>query len=522
MRARAALGWLVAKRALLLREAVFLVLAAFAVAPLWLVEYPPIQDLPQHLAAIRVLHDYRDPALGFASFFVTALGRTQYLAYYLATHLMAFPLGVELANRVFVTLAVAALPYGARALLKALGRDPWLGLFAFPLLWNAHLLLGFVNFIAAITLTFFGLALAVNERLQPSRARLLGVAALSLVTFYMHVVPFAFLAIGVVCIGFGEGVRRTLVRWLALLPSAIAAAVWTFTSPAGGAVRTASGLAPSTEAVRPQFQAWSDALREAPAWLTDILPGKLDEELLIVWGLLVLLCIGLGAGGRKSEALPDLRTWRQSTLVRRLAWLAPLAGLAYFVSPVTYSWIWPINARFPLLALLFLIVVLPSPTGLCRWLLLAGVASISVLSSREVATAFRRFQKNEVAEFESALAAIPVGQKVAGLIWDRGSAYVKFAPFLHAVAWYQAKKGGAVMFTFADFPQSPFRFRESNRPPRVGPRWEWMPESVNVPNDLSWYDYVLVRGGPGGVAAQPQVFSPVFQGPHWSVWKRAR
>ena len=37
-------------------------------------------------------------------------------------------------------------------------------------------------------------------------------------------------------------------------------------------------------------------------------------------------------------------------------------------------------------------------------------------------------------------------------------------------ALYQAKKGGAVMFTFADFPQSPFRFREDNRPPRVPPR----------------------------------------------------
>jgi hypothetical protein len=71
---------------------------------------------------------------------------------------------------------------------------------------------------------------------------------------------------------------------------------------------------------------------------------------------------------------------------------------------------------------------------------------------------------------------------------------------LHAVAWVQVQKGGAVMFTFADFPHSPSAFREGQRPPRVPPRWQWEPGRVVPERDLSWYDYVLVHDGPGARA----------------------
>jgi hypothetical protein len=507
-----------ARARLFLREALFLALAVLAVSPLWAVRYPPLEDLPQHLAAIRVLHDYADPRFGFSHFFVTNLGRTQYLAYYLATHVLAFVLGVERANCVFVSLAVGGLPYALRYALRALDRDEFLALFAFPLLWNAHLLLGFVNFIGAITLLFIGLALAIAERREASLFRRVALALIALITFYMHVVPFAFLALGIGWIGLGGGVRASLRRWSVLIPALVASAIWIFTSPAGDAVRAATGFGKSGYAV-PQFMPWADALRDAPGWLTDILPGVEDDHLLVIWGVLVLACIACGAGTRPG-ALEPTRDPLKSRLAARVGLLVPLAALAYFVTPASYDWIWPINARFPLLTLLLLILVLPEPRGLGRAVIVALLAVISARSSLEVLRAFRAFDKYEVGEFDSALAAIPTGQKVVGLIWDRGSRYVKFAPFLHAVAWYQAKRGGAVMFSFADFPQSPFRFREQDRPPRVPPRWEWTPERVDVVTDLVWYDYVLTRGGPGSIAAHPELFEAIFQGPNWGVWHR--
>ncbi len=502
-------------------ELLFGALAVLSAAPVWLVDHPPIQDLPQHLAAIRVLADHGDADLGFARWFELSLGSTQYLAYYLVALALSKVGGVVLANRLLITAAVVGTPYAMRALLRALGRDERLALFVFPLTWNAHLILGFLNFVSAIPLALWGLAVAVRLREEHTRGRAIGLAVLSVVTFYTHVVPFGFLGLGAGLVAMGDGLRETGRRWLPLVPAALAAVAWTQTSPAGESTLTAALLSDESSAgPEPQFMAWMDAVREIPMWLTDVLHVETDEKLLVVWGVLVLAAIALGAGRSSEEGAASRDEVRAGSLLRRVGLLAPVAALAYFVTPASYDWIWPINARFPLLALVFLIPILPAPR---RWpgaLLFAGVVAVSVLSSLEVASAFRAFEEEEVGELDAAIEAIPPGQKVAGLVFDRGSGQVKFSPFLHAVAWYQAERGGAVMFTFADFPHSPFRFREDDRPPRVPPRWEWTPERVDPARDLDWYDWVLVRGGPGRIERQRDLWEPVHRGPRWSVWKR--
>src|SRR5215204_5734909 len=134
------------RRPSLVRELVFFGLALMSVLPLWLVRHPPLQDLPQHLAAIRVLSDYGSAELGFKHWFLLSLGSTQYLSYYLAAWLLALPFGVVLANKLLLSAAIIGLPYALRSLLRALDRDQDLALFAFPLTYNAHLVLGFFNF----------------------------------------------------------------------------------------------------------------------------------------------------------------------------------------------------------------------------------------------------------------------------------------------------------------------------------------------------------------------------------------
>lgn len=512
------------RRPSVLFDLAFAALAVLAAVPLWLVKYPPIEDLPQHLAAIRVLHDFHDPALHFSEYFVLHLGHTQYLAYYLAADVLAYVFGVVLANTVLISAAIIATPYAMRGLMRALGRDERLALFVLPLTWNAHLILGFLNFVAAIPLALAGLALAVNLRRRWSTRRALLLAVVAVVTFYTHVVPFGFLGLGAALVaieGFDlQALRRTFKRWLTLGPAVVAVVVWFQTSPAGQSTLRAASLSKHAGGPRPQFIPWMDALRQAPDWLTNVLWSRVDDRLLIVWGLLVLLAIGLGAGARATDYAPTEDDVLRGSLTRRIALLAPLAALFYFVMPTGYGWIWPINARFPLLALIFLIPVLPAQRRAGSLLVLGGVAVVALLSFNAIGRAFQHFEKDEVGALDEAIAQIPKGSRVAGLIFDRGSREVRFAPFLHSVAWYQVKRGGAVMFTFADFPESPFGFHEHNRPPRVVPRWEWMPGRVDPARDLGWYRYVLVRGGPGRIASERNVYREIWHSPHWSVWKR--
>lgn len=488
-------------------------LSAHAAAPIWAAAHPPIQDLPQHLAAIRVLGSYGDPDLAFARYFTIDLTRTQYLAYYLAAVVLSWPFGVLVANKLLISASIVGTPFALRSLLRSVGADERLALFAIPLTWNAHLILGFMNFCAAIPLALYGLSLAVRLRAQWSRKRAIGLGLVAILCFYTHVVPFAFLGLGAGLVAIGGGLRPTLRRWMPLVPSALLALVWSRLSPAGESTLSAAsgGGARGKAAFVPAMQ----ALGEMPSWLTDVLHGEVDDHLLVAFGLLLLVAAVSGRGSFTSTSTPVALGAR-----RRIALLSPLAASLYFLTPASYDWIWPINARFPLLAILFGIVALPRQRGLFGAVTLAAVAFVGVASSAEVKRAFVAFETEEVGALEEAIDAMPKGARVAGLIFDRGSRHVKFSPFIHSAAWVQAENGGAVMFTFADFPQSPFIFRDAPRPPRVGPRWEWMPERVDPARDLAWYDYVLVRGGPGRIAGQKERFEEVFRSERWSVWRR--
>jgi hypothetical protein len=463
----------------------FFVTVAATTWPLWNATYLPIQDLPQHLAAIRVLHSFDDGAFGFQRYFEVDLLRTQYLAYYMLADLLCHVMNPEHASRLILTACVMGTPYALRALLRALGRDLRMALFVLPLTYNAHLILGFVNFLMAIPLALLGLALAVEQRYAPSKTRAVGLAFVALAAFYSHVVPFALLGLGMLVLTLQTDLRAMFLGLSPLLPSGLAAALWSSKSPAGQA--TLEAARGGGALVEPTFQSAKTALADVPNWLTDVLHTPDDAKLLDAYLIVLAVTFGTGLLRSRTEVLRGYGlTWR--------LWALPLAAsVLYFVAPTSYAWIWPIAQRFPLLALVFLIPVLPAPP---RWLAELAIVAVLVISAWQVRLidhAFTQFDQVDVGDFDAALSHIPPRQRVAGLIYGRGSSSVKFSPFIHYVAYYQARKGGAVMFTFADFPQSPMRFLPQDRPPTVPPRWEWTPERVR-PADLRWDDYVLVRG----------------------------
>src|SRR5581483_9156020 len=81
----------------------YFLVAILASAPAWIVKHPPMQDLPLHLATIRIVKSFHDPAFGFSDYFVLTLDRTQYVVYYLLGAALAFFVGVVAANVLLVS-----------------------------------------------------------------------------------------------------------------------------------------------------------------------------------------------------------------------------------------------------------------------------------------------------------------------------------------------------------------------------------------------------------------------------------
>lgn len=485
---------------------------AVLVWPVWSVDQLPLQDLPQHLAAARVLAEYNNPATGFADFFELRLLETQYVGLYGLMVALSVAMPLELVVRLLVTAILVGIPLSLAGTLRAVGNSRWLALLALPLLWNVHLLLGFLNFVGGVPFMFWGLTLASRLGRSPRvdlRTAALFVAA-ALGAFFMHVVPFGLMMIGATLLTMRGGVRQTITRWLVLAgPSALALG-WLFLSSAGGS--TASSVAGGNSPAWPL----SARFRELASWMTDLTPTESGELALAVWGAAIAAAVLAGPSREEPDASRDPQSDRV-----RLGLLALLTWVFYLVMPLSNDWIWPIAPRFSLLAAWLVIPALPRPTRAGVVTACAGALVATWISAGMVRDAFVAFQ-DEVGAFDDAVAVLPEGSRVAALIWDRHSAAVRFAPFLHYGARVQFERGGAAMFTFADFPQSPYAFREDNRPPRVPPRWEWEPQRVAPVADLAWYDYVITRGGPGRIARAGSDYEKLYDDGVWRVWRRTR
>lgn len=520
------------KRKQLLIEGLFLALVAISCVPLWVPDWLPLQDLPQHLAAIRVLHSYSAEAYGFQQWFELTPMSTQYIGFYMLASLLSFIFKVETATRIVIVVSVAAVPYAMRYLLDQLGRPMWLALFVIPLAYNTNLILGFLNFIAAIPLMLLGLGLAASFQEEMTRRRVALYILVAIVCYLMHVLPFALLMLGSVLMAMSRDRRATARALAPIAPVAVLAGLWTMLSDAGGSIRdilvNAYLRLVATPHPQASFASLDDALRQIPDWLLNIVYAPGEELVLIV--LISMVCLGFvvanickidGIGTQQSLGSDEDDERQFIWMHVSILILVVVSWALYFLLPVGYDWVWPIAPRFVLLAAILTVPLIPGMTKpRLRTIFIVSLSLLIIGQSILITSSFKTFQDSEVDDFNQAVDAIPYNQRTAGLIFERGSKIVRFSPFLHSVALVQARKGGAVMFTFADFPQSPFRFRPDSRPERVRPRWEWTPQDVDPRNDLAWYDYVLIRGGPGKIQHQTDTYRQVYKGARWSVWQR--
>jgi hypothetical protein len=156
-----------------------LALALLATAPAWIVQHPPLQDMPFHLATIRLVHNIHDAAYGFDEHFTLALGRTQYLAYYVLGDLLAYLMGIKAANIALMCVYLGGTPLALRSFLVASGRDPRLALFAVPVTANVMFQFGLLPFLLGIPIMFWALAAAAAHFTAPTRASAIALALLS-------------------------------------------------------------------------------------------------------------------------------------------------------------------------------------------------------------------------------------------------------------------------------------------------------------------------------------------------------
>ena len=99
----------------------FCALVAVSLVPIWAVEFHPLPDLCEHLAAVTIMRHHADPAWDFQRYYDLSLGLEPYWGYYGLLYVLSYPFGIELANRMLLSVYVVALPLGIGLLPRERG-----------------------------------------------------------------------------------------------------------------------------------------------------------------------------------------------------------------------------------------------------------------------------------------------------------------------------------------------------------------------------------------------------------------
>jgi hypothetical protein len=474
--------------------------ALAAVVPLWSSAFLPFQDAPQHVAAVRVLADYGNPAFAFQRWFEIDLRQSQYLGFYLPAAALAKLVGPQAACRLALTLVALALPAAFWLLLRSFGRDGRLAVFAPAAFHTVPLYMGFFNFVASVPAAIAALALVERELRTPSRVRAVVLAVAAAALFWLHPSAVAFVlgAAAVLAVTAGLPFRRMARALLPLVPAAALLLGW---------VAVAHAARADAEGSRPFWQPFREQLLDVGRF-GNVLIDHSDELF-----VLAMVAVWFAAAVLRGERARPERWWR-------LPAVAALLFAAYLVTPVGLGNAWYIHTR----ALPFLALLTVASTVLARRRLTAGLlaaaAALQIAYAGRLVAAYRAFDSEADRDsLERVLRDTEPGHRLVSLIFERRSRVFQFDPYMHFGMYYEVERGGRARYNFAEVPWTPIRFRADALPVPEPPNWFFHPERFDSLRHASDAEYVLTRAEP---SAPGRPFELVERAGPWSLYARWR
>jgi hypothetical protein len=466
--------------------------------PFLVIDFPPITDLAQHTAQLRLLQEALDEPAGLYRIQWLTPYSLQYAVLGLAW-LLSSP---EAAGRLGM-LTIGILWVGATHLVAWRRQRPLAAAALASALFFTHTTYwGFYSFALGWPTFALWFLLTTSRGRGPFRvtdaALFLGGGTL---LYLSHVLWLAAGMLWFVASTFAQRVPwRTAAAQLACIsPVLIAAAVW-YPQLAAGGFGSATVWA-STPTAR---LSWS--------WIADAALGGLRGP----WdlGFCVL------AAGWAALALASNRTAPRGGLDRQLLLAGAIFLAMTLLLPDKHTNTIHFASRWMPVAATSLLLAMPP----LSWRpVRAQVAAVAILAAVSLVTAstWRRVEREEYSGLAASLASLPPRPRVIGLDFVKESRFVKGRPFLQTAAYAQVLRGGTLNFSFAEFAPSLVVYRsEPSLPWTRG--LEWFPDRLRV-SDLRYFSHALVNATEqthARFAALPGV-SPVTSDGRWRLYRIA-
>jgi hypothetical protein len=451
-----------------LRVGLAVVCCLFVAVPFLVVQFPPVSDLPQHTAQIRLFLDaIQNPSTVY---------RVQWLTPYSLVYVVLGGswalVGPESAGRIATLVIGVIWTVAAHVAAGRRARPVEAAVLASVLFFNSSTYWGFLSFLIGWP-SFLGWVILTTRPTDrgfgPRDAVLL--VGTTLLLYFSHALWFAVgLAwLGVSILLFRPPLRIAIARCTCAVPVTILAIVWY--------TEFAVKFATPTSWVDPP---WA---RLSPVWLTNATFGGMygPTEFAILGGIAIWIVVGI------AQNWSGLREVIDKPLLAAGLFLLMIS----LVLPYKYENTIQFSSRWVAPALILLVLALPIPKIAPR-LVMTWATGLLVAFCLSTALIWRAFERVELAGLSTALDALPPSPSVLGLDFAKESPTIKGRPFLQSACYAQVVRGGRLGFSFAEFPPMLVVFdKPLPHPWTVG--LEWFAEQATA-NDIQQFDYVLANG----------------------------
>ncbi len=444
----------------------FYLTLGFLVLPIWLTDYPPMVDLPQHAAQVNAFKQVLFGNPDFVEKFEINWF-TPYLSGYMLTFLFTLLMPIAYAFKTVLTLTLISTPVLCGLLLEKLGGNKHWRWLLVPSTVGFLFHWGFFNFLVSIPFGMGLLIFTVSYANSTKSRDAIAIAILSVVLFFSHALIlcyFGLMAVSyLIAIHFRDW--RTLIA--KLLPLTVPIPLLVF-----WAVTTYS----AENQVSDQPVIWQigfHRLIQLPNHIAGFNSTPLGVAL-----LLLLITVPVLDGAKPSKRIEK--------------WLPFTAGcVIYFLFPRMLFGTDVLHDRFAFfLPVLWLLVWEYQDHSRKQWhwvgMLFVGLAvGIKALKMN--------LYDQLTTHFSFVLDKMEPGKKALSMVLNNGSEFFGFPLYLHMPAWYQAEKNGIVDLSFSiSFPVL-IRYKTEHLP-AIGFGFEFEPIIFDSHElKASDYDYFVVN-----------------------------
>ncbi|MDD5758171.1 MAG: hypothetical protein PHI06_03715 [Desulfobulbaceae bacterium] len=478
---------------------VVLALTFLCLWTVWALEFPPLQDYPQHLFLAHVNATYADSAYNWPHYYLANLKFGPYTFFYLLVAGLDGIVSITTAGKLYLSLYVCSLSALAIVLGKnrQLPNPPWGSLLLFPLAFHQMYFMGFTNFLLSVPILAF--AILDHQRLSCEGPSLLAFSRQALLLFLLllchpyTILVYICLALACALLAAGIATRRKA----ALVPPLVTACFfvgWYFTA------------LPSNQGRMPLlWWPWQETLKYYCLMFTGMRwSSGMNWQVLLAWiAAFAIVLRGAVCSMRAGALFP-----RQGVLAFVLTTTGFLV-LPFWAGQYSYF-----NLRMAPISYLFAAIL----AGYCTLsrtmgLGLAAIAALLIVQSTTLQAAISK-ETAEIApiltEMEPNAAILPMTFQTESAILDR-----HFFPEAHShdYFYYHLLVGGGASPYLFPSPMLPVLLKAGVDLPKATHDFSWQEHG-------SRYDYILTRGAPAEFTPFVKRYAPlVGQSGEWLLFK---